>query len=179
MLKMNKIKYSIVLVSVVAVAVIFVLSRILQPTDNKQVSSFRSNSVELPKKNSLLRPIELSKKNKLIQTVLDIPRFQILCKSPLLKLYTKVFVFVTDETDSSRNTTYYLHVGDVGLTEIKSIEGRDLVRIPCYVVFIMSYSEERAKIRVELDATGATAHGYLNFIDGVWVPDDKFRLSIR
>ena len=143
---MNKRKYSILLVLVVIAAGLMGLFWILQPsTDSTQLLSHQPDSMEISNKKNVLDSTRLSKKNKLIQTVLDIRRFQILSKPPYLRRFPKIFYFVTDKSDSTSHADYNLF-DDIELTKMETVEGKDLEFTPCFEVFILSYSEEHAEL---------------------------------
>lgn len=119
-----------------------------------------------------------SQENELIQTVLNIPDFQRVSKLPTLKKLQKVFIAIENESDrSSKGIEYSLNIGDIELIVIDSVEGIDLINTPCYEFHILSYSKGHAEIWVKMDRTGAYAEGELDFLDGKWVPDNKFKIS--
>lgn len=129
-------------------------------------------------------PSEFTQKNpqenQLIQTVLDIPQFQRVSKLPFLKRHKKVLIFIKNESaNSGKAVEYNLNIGGQELTMINSVEGIDLTITPCYEFHILSYSKKQALIWVKMDATGAYAEGKLDFLNGKWVPNQKFRVSIK
>jgi hypothetical protein len=117
------------------------------------------------------------KKVLLIESVLNLPTVLVFSKVRLYKERREKIYILLQEDEFKGYTPSIIQDGQQ-LGILHSLDSTQAETLPCYR-FKMDLSGDKASVSLFQETTGAIAYGDLNYINGHWVPDEKFTVGVR